>query len=43
VGILGLLALSPAEREEAAVNLADAATGLPLDGLVDRFLGALPT
>jgi lipoate-protein ligase A len=42
VGILGLLALSPAEREEAAADLAAAATGVPLDGLIDRFLAALP-
>jgi hypothetical protein len=42
VGILGLLALSPTEREEAAAELANAATGVPLLGLVDRFRAALP-
>jgi ethanolamine utilization microcompartment shell protein EutS len=42
VGILGLLALSPHEREEAALELADDAAGVALDGLVERFVGHLP-
>ena len=42
VGLVGLLALSPAEREDAAVELAEDAAGIPLQGLVDRFLGGLP-
>ncbi|MEY2462247.1 MAG: lipoate---protein ligase [Acidimicrobiaceae bacterium] len=42
VGILGLLALSPHEREEAALELADDAAGVALDGLAERFVGHLP-
>jgi lipoate-protein ligase A len=41
VGILGLLDLSDADRDQAAVDLADAAAGVALAGLVDRLLGAL--
>jgi lipoate-protein ligase A len=42
VGILGLLALPPDVRADAALELADDAAGVRLDGLTDRLLGALP-
>jgi lipoate-protein ligase A len=42
VGIVGLLALSPADRQQAAADSGGDAAGVALNGLVDRFLGALP-